>query len=157
MVRWPNKVPAGKTNNAIVNNIDLYPTLLELAGVPLPKNHVIDGLSFAPVLLEGKAFPRDTSFHWFPYNAAPGIAVRKGDWKLIRRFKKNPEYYDGLIELYHLKEDIGETINLADKMPEKVKELGLLIDQHFAATGGLYPKPNPAYIIQEELKVSDPN
>ena len=144
MVRWPKKIAAGKTSDAIVNNIDLYPTLLEMAGAALPKNHVIDGLSFAPVLLEGKAFPRDTSFSWFPYHDA-GIAVRKGDWKLIRRFKENPEYYEGLVELYNLKEDLGETNNLAKQMPKKVAELGKLIDQHFAATGGLYPKPNPAY------------
>ena len=64
MVRWPDSIKAGGTSDAIINNIDLYPTLLELAGVPLPENHVVDGLSFAPVLLEGAEFPRDTSFSW---------------------------------------------------------------------------------------------
>ncbi|HUV66254.1 MAG TPA: sulfatase-like hydrolase/transferase [Sedimentisphaerales bacterium] len=140
----PDKIPAGTTSDAIINNIDLYPTLLELAGVPLPENHVMDGLSFAPVLLEGKDFPRDTSFSWFPYHDA-GISVRKGDWKLIRRFKENPKYYAGLVELYHLKDDLGETNNLAKQMPGKVAELGKLIDRHFIETGGLYPKPNPAF------------
>jgi len=144
MVRWPEKIPAGSISDAIVNNIDLYPTLLEMAGVPLPEKHVIDGLSFAPVLREGKDFSRDTSFHWFPYHNA-GISVRKGDWKLIRRFKENPSYYEGLVELYNLKDDLGETNNLAKQMPEKVAELGKLIDRHFAETGGLYPRPNPAF------------
>ncbi|MHC4994710.1 MAG: sulfatase [Planctomycetota bacterium] len=144
MVRWPGKIPAGSTSDAIINNIDLYPTLLELAGVPLPKRHPVDGLSFAPVLLKGQPFTRDTSFSWFPYHNA-GIAVRKGDWKLIRRFKENPRYYEGLVELYNLKDDLGETTNLATKMPDKVAELGQLIDRHFAQTGGLYPKPNPNY------------
>lgn len=152
MVRWPGKISAGNTSNAIVNNIDLYPTLLELAGVPLPRNHVIDGLSFAPTLLEGKTFPRDTSFTWFPYHDA-GIAVRKGDWKLIRRFKANPRYYEGLVELYNLKDDLGETKNLAKQMPEKVAELGKLIDRHFARTGSLYPKPNPAFDEQAARRV----
>jgi len=151
MVRWPKKIPAGSASNAIINNIDLYPTLLDLAGVPLPQNHVIDGLSFAPVLMEGKAFRRDTSFTWFPYHDA-GISVRKGDWKLIRRFKENPKYYEGLVELYNLKEDLGETNNLAKQMPEKVAELGRLIDQHFAETGGLYPKPNPAFDAQSAAR-----
>jgi len=144
MVRWPDKIKGGGTSEAIINNIDLYPTLLELAGIPPPKNHVIDGLSFAPVLMKGEAFPRDTSFTWFPYHDA-GISVRQGKWKLIRRFKENPDYYEGLVELYDLKEDLGETTNLAKKMPEKVAELGRLIDAHFASTGGLYPKPNPDY------------
>ena len=152
MVRWPKKIPAGKTSNEIVNNIDLYPTLLEMTNVPLPKDHVIDGLSFAPVLLEGKNFVRDTSFSWFPYHS-PGIAVRKGDWKLIRRFKENPKYYEGLVELYNLKDDIGETTNLASQMPEKVAELGRLTDQHFAQTGGLYPKPNPKFEAQATARV----
>jgi len=144
MVRWPDKIKAGETSEAIINNIDLYPTLLELASIPLPKGHVVDGLSFAPVLLNGEEFPRDTSFSWFPYHDA-GISVRQGDWKMIRRFKENPDYYEGLVELYHLKDDLGETTNLAEKMPEKVAELGKLIDAHFTSTGGLYPKPNPAY------------
>ena len=144
MVRWPDKIKAGGTNDSVINNIDLYPTLLDLAGVPLPEDHVVDGLSFAPVLLAGAEFPRDTSFSWFPYHDA-GISVRKGDWKLIRRFKENPDYYEGMVELYDLKNDLGETTNLAEKMPEKVAELGKLIDAHFKETGGLYPKPNPAY------------
>ena len=105
---------------------------------------MVDGLSFAPVLLKGAEFPRDTSFSWFPYHDA-GIAVRKGDWKLIRRFEENPDYYEGMVELYDLKNDLGETTNLAEKMPEKVAELGRVIDAHFKETGGLYPKPNPKY------------
>ncbi|MEX0321700.1 MAG: sulfatase [Puniceicoccaceae bacterium] len=144
MVRWPDKIPAGSVNNSIINNIDLYPTLLEMAGVPLPDNHIVDGLSFAPVLLEGKAFPRDTSFTWFPYHGS-GISVRKGDWKLIRRFKEDPRYWEGMVELFNLKDDLGETRNLAKQMPEKVAELGRLIDEHFEQTGGLYPVPNPNY------------
>lgn len=145
LVRWPDKIKAATKSSAIINNIDIYPTLLELAGVPQPKDHIIDGLSFAPHLLEGKPFPRDTSFSFFPYNSTPGIAVRKGDWKLIRRFKHSPKNYEGLVELYNLKNDLGETNNLASQMSEKVKEMDKLIDQHFEETGGLYPKPNPNY------------
>jgi arylsulfatase A-like enzyme len=145
MVRWPAKIEGGRTNDSIINNIDLYPTLLDLAGVARPAGHVVDGLSFAPVLLRGERFPRDTSFTWFPY-LTPGIAVRQGDWKLIRRFVENPKEYEGMVELYDLKNDLGESTNLAAKMPEKVAELGKLIEAHFAATGGLYPKPNPDYL-----------
>jgi arylsulfatase A-like enzyme len=148
MVRWPEQIPAGSTSDAIVNNIDLYPTLLDLAGVPLPEKHIVDGLSFAPVLLDGKEFSRDTSFSWFPYHS-PGISIRKGDWKLIRRFAEKPEYYEGMVELYHLKNDLAETKNLAKEMPEKVAELGKLLDEHFEQTGGLYPVPNPGYRAKE--------
>ena len=90
----------------------------------------------------------NTRFSRFPYHDA-GIAVRQGDCKLIRRFKENPKYYEGLVELYNLKNDLGETTNLANEMPEKVEELGLLIDEHFAITGGLYPILNPDYIPEQ--------
>lgn len=144
MVRWPGRIKAGSTSNAVINNIDLYPTLLELAGVPMPAGHVVDGLSFSPVLLKGEKFARESSFSWFPYHDA-GISVRQGNWKLIRRFKENPERYEGLVELYDLENDLGETTNLAKQMPEKVSELGKLIDAHFESTGGLYPKANTNY------------
>ena len=70
--------------------------------------------------------------------------MRQGDYKLIRRFEQLPGYPD-LVELYDLKKDIGETRNLAGKMPKKVKELQTLIDGFVKETGALYPKPNPNY------------
>ena len=51
-----------------------------------------------------------------------------------------------MLELYNLKEDIGETTNLATRMPDKVAELNALIDDFIRDTGALAPKPNPAYV-----------
>lgn len=73
------------------------------------------------------------------------MSVRQGDWKLIRRFQERPGEYEGTRELFSLKDDLGETKNLAAAMPEKVKELDALIDGFVKETGALYPKPNPAY------------
>ena len=75
----------------------------------------------------------------------PGVSVRQGDWKLIRRFEERPDRYEGTRELFNLKDDLGETKNLAAQMPDKVKELDALIDAFVKDTGALYPKPNPAY------------
>lgn len=144
MVRWPNQIPAGSTSDAIVNNIDLYPTLLDLTGQPKPNGHIIDGESFASVLTEGDEGAGRTTVSFFPYHNA-GISVRDGDWKLIRRFVRKPDEYEGLAELFNLNDDLGETNNLAEKMPEKVAELGKLIDAHFKKTSGLAPESNPAY------------
>lgn len=143
-VRWPGRIPAGSVSDAIVNNIDLYPTLLELAGQPQPDDHVIDGQSFAKVLTEGNDGAGRISISFFPYHNA-GISVREGDWKLIQRFVRKPDEYEGLVELFDLKNDLGETTNLAARMPKKVAELSKLIDAHFEKTGGLTPKPNPEY------------
>lgn len=144
IVRWPGKVAAGATSDAVVGCIDMYPTLLELAGLPAPTAQKVDGVSFAPVLRGTGALTREAYFTWFPH-LVPGVAVRKGDWKLIRRFEPRPSEYEGLFELFNLKDDLGETKNLAAAMPDKVKELDALIDAFVKETGALYPKPNPAY------------
>lgn len=144
MIRWPDRIPAGAESDTIINNIDLYPTLLELTGQEEPDNHIIDGKSFAGVLLNGEEGANETSVSFFPYHGG-GISVRKGDWKLIQRYSRNPEKYEGLVELFHLKGDLGETNNLAKAMPEKVAELSKLVEAHFEQTGGLAPKRNPGY------------
>lgn len=144
MVRWPGKIAPGTTSDAIVGCIDLYPTVLELAGLAAPSQQKLDGLSFAPVLHGTGSVARDAYFTWFPH-LVPGVSVRQGDWKLIRRFTERPDKFEGLHELFNLKDDLGETRNLAKQMPDKVKELDALIDAFVRDTGALYPKPNPAF------------
>lgn len=144
MVRWPGRIAAGSVSDAIVGCIDIYPTVLDLAGVPLPSRQKIDGLSYAQTLQGTGVFPRDTYFTWFPH-LVPGVSVRRGDWKLIRRFEERPKEYEGTHELFNLKDDPGETTNLASKQPEKVKELDALIDGFVKDTGALLPVPNPDY------------
>jgi len=143
MVRWPGKIKAGATSDAIVGCIDLYPTILEALGLSKPAEHIVDGVSFLPVLKQTGTLNRDAFFTWFPH-LIPAVSVRQGDWKLIRRFEPHPDYPE-IRELYNLESDIGETTNLAKKMPDKVKRLNALIDDFIKDTGALAPKPNPAY------------
>lgn len=143
MVRWPGRIQPGATTDALVGPIDLYPTILEALALGKPAKHIVDGVSFLPVL-EGKSGSvRDTLFCWFPH-IIPAVSVRQGDWKLIRRFEPHPQYPETR-ELYNLGRDIGETENLAPRMPGKVKQLDALIDRFIQDTGALAPKPNPAY------------
>jgi arylsulfatase A-like enzyme len=144
IVRYPGVIKAGTISDAIVGCIDLYPTILDLIDVDIKAQHIIDGISFAQVLEQRGSIEREAYFTWFPH-IIPGVSVRKGDWKLIRRFLERPDSYEGLYELFNLKEDIGETKNLAATMPEKVKELDALIDAFVLETGAIYPQPNPAY------------
>lgn len=143
MVRWPGKVQPGSTSDAIVSVIDIYPTILDALNIAPPKGHIIDGQSFVPVLTQTDPFNRDTYFAWFPH-LIPAASVRKGDWKLIRRFEPHPLYPETL-GLYNLKDDIGESNNRASAMPKKVKQLNALIDDFVNDTGALYPKANPAW------------
>lgn len=144
MVRWPGRIKAGSTSDAVVGPIDLYPTILDALDLEKPANHVIDGVSFLPLLTERGTLKRNAYFTWFPH-LIPAVSVRQGDWKLIRRFEWHPDYPD-LLELYNLKDDIGETTNLAEKTPDRVAELNALIDCFIDDTGALAPKPNPAYV-----------
>jgi arylsulfatase A-like enzyme len=99
--------------------------------------------------LLGRGEPRDTAFCYFPYyvdatgNIA-GVWVRRGDFKLIRFFGDNPDNTDRF-ELYNLKQDIGETRNLAAEMPQRVKEMNVLIDRHLEDIHAPIPRPNPDY------------
>ena len=140
MVRWPGKIAAKSTSDAVVGCIDSYPTLLDLAGIAPNPEQKMDGISFAPELLGTGKFPRDTYIVWYPHGMA-GVAVRRGDWKLIRHYWKRPTDWDGLRELYNLSNDLGEQNNLAEKMPDKVKELDALIDEFLKDTGALVALP----------------
>ncbi|MDP7014435.1 MAG: sulfatase [Pirellulaceae bacterium] len=150
MVRWPGQIEPGSSSDSVVGPIDLYPTILAAAGLKKPAGHVLDGESIIPILKQTGRLKRQAYFTWFPH-LVPAASVRQGNWKLIRRFEPHSKYPE-VRELYNLKEDIGETQNLASKNPGKVKELDALIDQFVEETGALYPKPNPGYNATSENK-----
>jgi hypothetical protein len=144
MVRWPGRIQPGTTTDTVVGPIDLYPTVLDALGLEKPADHIVDGVSFLPVLTHSGKLQRDAIFTWFPH-LIPATSVRQGDWKLIRRFEPHARYPE-LLELYNLKDDIGETNNLAQELPDKVAQLNVRIDEFIQETGALVPKPNPAYV-----------
>lgn len=153
MVRWPGKIEAGSTTGAVVGPIDLFPTILEAVGLEKPKDHIVDGVSLLPVLKQTGTIERVAYFTWFPHQV-PAVSVRQGDWKLIHRFEPHPGYPETR-ELYNLKDDIGETKNLAARMPEKVKALDALIERFIQDTNALAPKPNPGYNPRRTTKAKE--
>ncbi len=148
IVIWPGKVKPGARSEVFLSSVDWYPTLLDMAGVQ-PKQAVqLDGVSQVPALL-GTGAPRDTLFCFFPHyvpatGAFPSVWVRRDDWKLIRFFCDKQDQSDRF-ELYNLKEDIGETRNLAAEYPEKIKALDALISQHLKDINAVLPVKNPNY------------
>jgi len=113
LVRWPGKINAGSTSDHISDFADMFPTYAELIGGEAPAER--DGVSILPTLLGNsqQQTPRET-FYW---EAAPQQAIRIGDWKAYRPAQNKP------IQLYNLKEDIGESRDLATEYPDKVKEM----------------------------------
>ena len=148
IVVWPGVVEPGSRSDAFIQSIDFYPTLLEMLGLKPRTGQTFDGISIVPAL-QGKPLGRDTLFCHFPHYVKatgnlPSTYVRKGDWKLIRFYADNDDQTNRF-ELYNLKDDIGETKNLAAALPDKVNELNALIEQHLKDTGAVVPQPNPAY------------
>ncbi|MFK7790849.1 MAG: sulfatase [Phycisphaeraceae bacterium] len=149
MVVWPGKVKPGQVSDAIVSTIDIFPTMLDMAGMNEPKHKPFDGISLKPVLTGGD-LDRNTAYFHFPHyvpkpSSMSASAVRQGDFKLIRVYDRDgdkPYKY----ELYNLKQDIGESNNLSAAMPDKVKAMDAMITQHLIDTKTPAPPANPAYI-----------
>jgi arylsulfatase A-like enzyme len=152
LVAWPGKVKA-RTSAALFSSVDWFPTLLAMTGVRPKLVPKTDGVNQVPAIL-GERLIRDTVFVHFPHGSAaqaknipgfwPASWVRKGDWKLIRFYAKNDDSTDRL-ELYNLKDDVGETRDVAANQPQVVKELSSLLDGFLKETDAVIPKPNPAY------------
>jgi uncharacterized sulfatase len=113
VVCWPGAVAPATTVDRVVSNLDLFPTILEMAGLGLPSNLEIRGRSLVP-LLRGQAAASwdDTLFGQYDmhhYQVARMRMLRTSEWKLVRHREPG-----GRDELYHLADDPGETHNLAD-------------------------------------------
>jgi len=119
IVKWPKVTKSGSTYEGLVSSEDFFPTIAELTGAALPKDQVIDGYSLVPVLKNVKADAERELFIHYPvyHHDIPKSALRKGDWKLVQNLVSS-EY-----ELYNLKFDQAEEIDLVVSYPEKVDEM----------------------------------
>lgn len=145
--RWPGHIAPGTVCDEPINSVDLYPTLLALAGATAPANYPLDGVSYLPRLTgEAKSLQRDAIYWHFPgylgagpgsWRTTPAGAIRSGDWKLIEFFE------DHHVELYNLKEDIGERQDLAKANPAKAEELRAKLASWREQLHAPMPQPNP--------------
>jgi arylsulfatase A len=143
IVRWPGVVKASSVCDVPVSSQDLYPTILQLAGVKPAEGQVIDGEGLLPLLKQTGKPAREALFWHYPHysnqGGKPSGAVRRGDWKLI-------EFYeDDHVELYNLKDDPGETTDLAKKQPEEAARLQKLLADWRKSVNAQMPTPNPDY------------
>ena len=116
IIRWPGRVPAGKTSDAFLTSLEILPTLLKSCQVKPPQDIILDGFDLLPVLQGETPSTRNTMF----WQRRHDIGVRVGDWKWVNSSRGSG--------LFNLKTDIGEQQDLSATHPEKLKEL----KQHFA-------------------------
>jgi arylsulfatase A-like enzyme len=140
IVRWPGETPAGTICETPVLSIDLFPTLAEIGGIsPTLDRFPTDGFSLTALLRQAGDIPERPLFWHYPHysnqGGFPGGAVRIGDWKLIERFE------DGQLQLYNLREDVGEQQDLAEKFPERVLSLRDDLHAWYAETGARFLEP----------------
>jgi arylsulfatase A len=144
IVRWPGVVKPGSQCDEPVISVDYYPTMLEASGAPADPKQKLDGESIVPLLRDPDAkLKRNEIFwhypHYHPGGAKPYGAVRQRDYKLL-------EFYeDGKLELYNLKDDIGESKDLSKKMPDKTAELHNLLKAWRLDCDAQMPHPNIDY------------
>jgi arylsulfatase A-like enzyme len=141
ILRAPGITTPGSVCDTPVISNDFFPTLLELAGLPVSSHQSADGLSIVP-LLKGGSVSRAAPLFWhYPHysnqGGPPGGAVRAGDWKLIEW------YEDGGIELFNLRDDPAEKTSLAAAQPDKVNELRSKLVAFRSDVGALMPVPHP--------------
>lgn len=143
IVRWDGHVDKGSTCHVPVTSPDFYPTFLSIAGTDLLPDQHQDGVSIKG-LIEGQGTLDREAIYWhYPHYAnqgsTPGSSMRMGDWKLIEFFE------DGRLELYNLREDIGELNNLIDEQQELANKMHSLLKVWRTNVGGLIPRRNDEY------------
>jgi arylsulfatase A-like enzyme len=156
-VKWPGVVKPGSKCATPIIGVDLYPTMCEMAGAKPPAKQPRDGESIVPLLKgEDKELAERPIYWHFPaylqsysvwkeqrdplFRSRPCGIIRVGDYKLHQYFE------DGGLELYNLKDDIGETRNLAQTFPEKTQELLKQMEAWREEIGAPVPnEPNPEF------------
>lgn len=140
LIRWPGVARGGSESALPVITPDLFATVAEMAGAR--PRQTMDGRSLVALLRGGKMADGPLFWHYPHYSnqgGVPGGAIRDGEWKLI-------EFYeDGRMELFHLKSDAGERLNLANKEAAKARQMRAQLDAWRKSVNATMPKANPDY------------
>jgi len=144
IVRWPKVIKPGTISHEPVTSVDYFPTICQAAGVPLPNDRDIDGVSLLGHLKSNgtRELNRHALYWHFPHyrgDIVPYSIIREGSWKLIKRYEGKP------FELFNLKGDLSEENDLSVIYPTKTRQLDAKLRRWLQLTGAKLPKPNPNY------------
>ena len=131
----------GRIEETPAISTDFFSTILSIAGIEHQNN---DGENLLPLLTGKGTVERDALFWHYPhYHGSawtPGSAIRKGDWKLVTF------YEDNRTELFDLKEDPGETKDVAAEFPQKTEELKQKLIRLLHESSARFPENNPNFV-----------
>ena len=132
IIRWPGVTEAGKVSATPVISMDLTATILDACGITLPKAEKLDGETLRPLLTSG-SLERDALYFHYPHFAfhkanRPGSAIRSGKYKLILNYDEDS------VELFDLEKDLGESHNLAEKLPELAAKMKMELQSWLTET-----------------------
>jgi arylsulfatase A-like enzyme len=126
IIRWKGKLPEGKVDARPIIQLDVFPTALAVAGVPVSAAWKLDGVNLLPFLTaQTTAQPHDVLY----WRLGSNMAIRKGDWKLVRTVDGplRADYSElrdlSSAQLFNIKADIAETTDVSAKFPDKKREL----------------------------------
>ena len=161
LVRWPGSVPAAAVIQTPVHVVDWAATFLAAAGAKPPPGHALDGADLAPLFRGGEIPPRAlywyTPFYELRWGVTPSAIIREGDWKLIESFGDHIDASltyrtEPRLELFNLREDLGETRDLAASEPDRARRLREKLRAWITSTGAEIPRPNPHHDPARQLK-----
>lgn len=126
----PGVTTPGSSTLQLVESVDIFPTLAELAGLPVPNvSQPLDGVSLVPVLRDPQARVREYAYHAYPRGRRMGRAIRTETQRLVEWKEIGADRETADIELYDYSLGKVERRNIADEHPEIVRELRAILDQ----------------------------
>ncbi len=128
IARWPGAIPSGTMTNEIAVNFDLFSTCLNIAGIPVPSDRIIDGQDMLPVLRGETPSPHESIYY---YDEKELIGIRQGRWKYMRIHTTDNASYSSLKQgpfLFDLETDPTESYSLIETHPDIARELSGILD-----------------------------
>lgn len=148
LIHYPKIDSQGCESDEIVTSTDFYPTILDMAGLPLHPEQHQDGVSLLPLLSGKKLENRDIYFHFPHYQvdgSYPTSAIYSNGYKLI------VNYHQRDMLLFDTRNDIHEYQNIIDMMPEKAQEMRSKLFDYLKEVGAVIPQDNPSFNPQKTL------
>lgn len=140
VIHWPDGKLARRRWDGLCGALDMFPTLVEMAGLEMPETRPLDGRSLWPALRDGTASPV-SSYYWVWRGED---AIRTADWRLHRHFDR--------VELYDIRADVGETENVAGAHPDVVRSLTARMDTWAGSLGAALSHRPP--VVGRDVKAA---